>query len=470
MGQEIHASHFSEQDQARFDSALAAETRLARTLFQQGGFARTGMTAGYELEAWLLDRNFYPKPCNQRFLQALASPLVVPELSRFNIELNGLPQPLTGRGLSHMAQALAETWSACAHTAHADGGSVLAIGTLPTLREVDLNLASMTPASRYRALNERVLRARGGRPLTLKIEGLTQLDTTHRDVMLEAGTTSFQLHLQAPAQHMHRYLNAATLLSGPLIALSANSPFLFGQALWHETRIPLFEQAVACGDDDAGHRVTFGHGYVGPDVTELFDDNLLRYPVLLPLCSDAPLDDFAHLRLHNGTVWRWNRLLIGWDAQQQPHLRLEQRVMPAGPSLIDMWANAAFFYGAVHMLATQPLPPERLVPFDTARTNFYTAAREGLQAPQTWLDGKVWSAQELLTQLLPLAREGLNRLGIAATDIDRYLDVVTLRLRTGQNGAAWQLAHHARHHDLFKLTADYLAHQRSGAPVHEWPL
>lgn len=470
MGQDIRCTTFTDADRTRFAQALREETDLARTWFAEGRFAEEGHTVGCELEGWLLDRNRFPKASSQRLLAAVDDPLVVPELSRFNIELNASPRALTGRALSDMAAELAAIWARCDAAARDDGGNVVAIGTLPTLKEADLSLSAMTPSSRYRALNEAVLRARGGQPIALAIEGIGTLRTTHHNVMLEAATTSFQLHLQVPATRVSRYLNASTVLSGPLVALSANAPFLFGQPLWHETRIPLFEQAVNCGDGPAGQRVTFGEGYLGEDPTYLLADNLARYAVLLPQCSDTPPERFTHLRLHNGTVWRWNRLLIGWDDTARPHLRIEQRVMPAGPSLVDMVANAAFYYGAAHMLATRPLPPEATLPFGAARANFYQAARDGLAAPQQWLDGKTLSAQALLTELLPWAEEGLHRLGVHADDVTRLLGVIALRLRTGQNGAAWQLAHHARHGDLFQLTADYLALQHQGQPVHEWPV
>lgn len=474
MGQEIRTTRFTQQDLSQFSQRLAEETRLAQQTHAHGGFANEGRVAGFELEAWLLDRHFYPVPCNQAFLARMADPNVVAELSRFNIELNGEPQPLRDRALSRLEQGLSQTWARCVATAHEEEATAVAIGTLPTLREADLNLSTMTPSKRYVALNQQVLQARHGRPITLDIAsplaGGPHLRTRHADVMLEAATTSFQVHLQVPAAAITRHMNASMILSGPLIALSANSPFLFGHSLWHETRVPLFEQAVDCGSDEHEHgrRVGFGPGYLDEDPTAYFADNASRYPVLLPICSDEPAHTYAHLRLHNGTVWRWNRLLIGFDARQQPHLRIEQRVMPAGPSIIDMMANAAFYYGAVHMLASAAMPPEAQLPFEQARANFYRAAREGLEAPQQWLDGRTRSAADLLIDLLPMAREGLQQQGIAATDVDRYLDVLAVRLRTRRNGAAWQLAHHGRHGDLFKLTADYLANQRSGMPVHEW--
>lgn len=475
MGQDISATHFTADDTVRFTRRLAAETRLASALFAQGGFARSGRMAGYELEAWLVDRNGFPVACNQRFLARMADPRVVAELSRFNIELNGAPQALAGHGLSCLEEELNATWAQCLRVAHEEQATAIAIGTLPTLRDADLDLTTMTPAKRYMALNRQVCHARQGRPLLLDIAapetGGAHLRTAHNDVMLEAATTSFQVHLQVPAQEIARHLNASMLLSGPLVALSANSPFLFGRRLWHETRIPLFEQAVDCGGDPAqGQRVSFGTGYLGADPTSYFADNADRYPVLLPLHSDSPPESFSHLRLHNGTVWRWNRLLIGHDAQGTPHLRIEQRVMPAGPSLIDMMANAAFYYGAVHALAHGPAAPQTLMPFTQARDNFYRAAQEGLDAPMPWPGTRPLDAASLLKCLLPMAREGLQDLGVATSDIDRYLDVVSARLRTRRNGAAWQRAHHARYGDLFKLTADYAANQRSGRPVHEWPI
>ena len=233
---------------------LALETRHARDAYSRGEFADDGLVAGFELEAWLIDENLLPVPRNVSFLARMASPLVVPELSQFNVELNGTPQPLRGTALSQLESELTATWRQCLRVAAADGSALIAIGTLPTLREADLSLASMSPSRRYAMLNEQILLLRGGRPLTLDIAGIDSLRTTHTDVMLEAATTSFQVHLQTPASEAARTYNASLLLAAPLVALAANSPFLFGRALWHETRVPLFEQAVDCCDP--GHPAT----------------------------------------------------------------------------------------------------------------------------------------------------------------------------------------------------------------------
>ncbi|MDE8651541.1 hypothetical protein [Novosphingobium album (ex Liu et al. 2023)] len=478
MGQDIETAGFREADFAAFRQRLELETRSLGQGFAEGRLSREGPRIGFELEAWLIDRNCFPAPHNQSFLARLRDPMVVSELSRFNIELNGPPQMLAGDGLLRLERGLAASWRRCIGTAHDDVDTVIAIGTLPTLRESDLSLANITPSNRYLALNAELGKARRGAPLRIDIDCAdaqgAHLRTCHSDVMLEAATTSFQLHLQAPCDRLPALFNASLLLSAPLVAIAANSPFLFGQPLWHESRIPIFEQALEQAPPRTGEsdhrRVTFGAGYLGDDPTAIFAENLRDYPVLLPVPPHEPVERYAALRLHNGTIWRWNRVLVGFDADGTPHLRLEHRIMPAGPSVIDMIANAAFYYGAVHMLAQVSRPGREGLSFASARANFYTAAKHGLDAQVIWLDGRIQPVRDVLAELLPLAREGLARQGVTAGLIDRYLDVIGLRLASGRTGAAWQLAHHARHGDLFRLTAEYLEHQRSGMAVHEWPL
>ncbi|MEF8755496.1 MAG: glutamate-cysteine ligase family protein [Accumulibacter sp.] len=473
MGKEVAGNGCTADDFARFRRRLGEETRHAHTAYFRGAFANDALVAGFELEAWLIGQDLLPVPRNVSFLARLDNPLVVPELSRFNVEINGTPQPLHGSALSRLESELVATWEQCQRVAAADESALLAIGTLPTLREEDLSLSNMSPARRYEVLNEQILRLRGGSPLSLNITGIDTLSTIHSDVMLEAATTSFQVHLQVPAGEAARAYNASLILAAPLVALAANSPFLFERALWHETRVPLFEQAVDCCDPGCPQhmRVTFGSGYLIADPTACFAENLASYAVLLPFEIAGPVESYAHLRLHNGTIWRWNRMLIGFDDRGQPHLRIEQRVMPAGPSIVDMIANAAFYYGTVLMLMRQPLAPEAQISFAQARENFYRAARYGLDAQLLWLGSQRVSAGELLEQqLLPLARAGLERLDLSTADVARYMEVIAGRLRSRRNGAAWQLAHHARHHDFARLTADYLDHQRHLMPVHEWPI
>lgn len=467
MGQEIQHIQFDPEDFARFERRLAVETELLGEWLRSGRFSAAGYMGGFELEGWLIDRHFFPAPINEAYLGRLASPLVVPELSKFNVELNGTPQPLSGNGLSLLEQELAETWRHCLRVAHELESTLILIGILPTVRESDLCLANISPLNRFHALNAQILQRRGGQPLRVKIDGAEPLDLLHGDVMLEAAATSFQVHMQVPADEAVRYYNASQILAAPLVAVSANSPYLFERQLWEETRIPLFEQAVATWEE---RRVTFGEAYLEQSPLEGFADNLRRFPVLLPVAFTSQAEEFCHLRLHNGTIWRWNRLLVGRDESGEPHLRIEQRVMPAGPSIVDMIANAALYLGAVRFLAGLSRAPETDLPFAQAKANFYRAARTGLAAEVVWLDGRpVKLGQLLLEELIPMAREGLQLLGLDEEEAGAYLSIIRNRVASGQTGAAWQKAYVARHgRDFFKLTAAYLEHQRSGLPVHEW--
>ncbi len=470
MGKEIEGVAFESPDFERFSAALVSETELLAEWLASGRFGDADHVVGFELEACLLDRNYYPAAENERFLAKLAHPLVVPELSRFNVELNGTPQRLENRAFSRMEAELDSTWRSCLAISHDVETTLIMTGILPTLRNTDLSIENISPRNRYRALNEQILRRRSGRPVKLEIDGVDRLSLRHSDVMLEAATTSFQVHLQAPADEIARYYNASVILSAPLVALSANSPFLFGKSLWDETRIPVFEQSVDTGEAGVPRRVSLGSGYLG-DPLDVFRENLDRYPVLLPMRFDDGAQRLHHLRLHNGTIWRWNRLLIGFETGK-PTLRVEQRAMPAGPTVVDMIANAAVYVGATRFLAGLREPPETELPFETARDNFYRAAREGLSARLDWLGGTRVSARELLQdELLHMAREGLVLLGIDREDAHRYLDLVAARVRCNQNGANWQRAYVDKHgRDFFRLTADYLAHQRTGIPVHEWSI
>ncbi len=473
MGKEIEQITFTPKQTAEFVRRVKQETETLEGWQASGGLSETGYVGGFELEAWLLDHNFFPLPRNEEYLQRLDYALVVPELSRFNVELNGTPQSLRAGALRLLEEELNETWRHCLAVAKEFEATMLMIGILPTVRQSDLSLENMSSRNRYQALNKQILKMRNGKPLELKIDGEESLSLTHNDVMLEAAATSFQIHLQPPASEVSRHMNASMILSAPLVALSANSPFLFGKSLWAETRIPLFEQSVATGDADhpEGSRVTFGSEYLQDNPVDLFRENFQRYQPLLPMLFDDS-EELMHLRLQNGTIWRWNRLLVGFDEVKIPHLRIEHRSIPAGPTIADMLANAAVYFGAVHFLARLRVPPEADLPFAAARDNFYRAARDGLEAKLVWLDGNEVDVKTLLIdEILHMAREGLLILGVDDEDIERYIGIARGRAESGLNGAAWQRAHAEKcGRDFYRLTADYLSLQRSGAPVHEWPL
>ncbi len=307
MGQEVTEAHYRKRDFQAFSQRLAEETSQLLSWVEQKRFSHQ-WRAGFELEAWLVDANLQPTPKNVEFLQVLDDSLVVPELSRFNFELNNESAPLQGNFLANFQQELGARWARCWEAASSLESAPVLIGTLPTLRAEQLTLENMSPMQRYRALNEQVLRIREGRPLQIAIKGEESLQLMHQDVMFEAATTSLQVHLQVPVEDAARVLNASMILSAPLVAAAANSPFLFGHALWEETRIPVFEQSVALTTDHDPERrfarVGFGSGYVTQGLESFFVENFENFAPLLPMQFEETAS-LPHLRLHNGTIWRW---------------------------------------------------------------------------------------------------------------------------------------------------------------------
>ena len=470
MGQEIDRTRFEAEDFERFARRLAHETQALGALLEAGELSAQGDVGGLELEVWLVGGDGVPRPVNDAFLARLADPNVVHELSRFNVELNVRPQALAGAGLRRLEDDLTATWQACDAVGEALGVRMVAIGILPTVSDAALCPQNMSTSTRYRALNEQVLRLRRGRPIELHVVGHESLRSSHSDVMLEAAATSLQVHLQVPAAAAARTMNAASIVSAATVAIAANAPYLFGRRLWAETRIPLFEQAVDVGGPE--RRVTFGSAYVRASLLELFVENQAHYAPILPIELKPEAGRFAHLRLHNGTIWRWNRPLVGFDADGTPHLRIEHRPMAAGPSLIDCVANMAFFLGLVSWYAQLDAAPERDLPFSSAKQNFYEAARLGLAARVDWLDGNRWELRRLILEtLLPLAQHGLEQLAVQRAAIDRYLEVIQARAAKGRTGSAWQCAFIDRYGpDFAALVRAYRERSASGAPVHSWDL
>jgi len=476
MGQEIDKALFSKRDFNRFYDHLEDETNLLKDLIKNDHLSHNKPVAGFEIETWLVDQTMQPAPMNAQFLQSLADPLASAELAKFNVELNNHPLELHDSVFTQLYNDLERICGKAQNIAENMGLHLIMIGTLPTLTQSALNLSNMSDMNRYRALNKQILRARG-KPIHLEICGLETLKLDHHDVMMESAATSFQIHLQSPLQLAHHFYNASIIASAPCVAISANAPFLFGKNLWAETRIPLFEQSIEIGGyRDASHgplrRVSFGSGYARKSIMECFTENLEHFPVLLPMHFNSGDDDFDYLRLHNGTIWRWNRPLVGFDADCTPHVRIEHRVIPAGPTVQDMLANAAFFYGIVGYLYARFNGQEPRLPFHIAKDNFYHAARYGMEATVTWLDQEKHRIKDLmLNTLIPNAYQGLHELGIASSSAETYLGILRKRAECEQNGAQWQRSYFQEHAaDFCAMTRSYLANQWSGFPVHEWPV
>ncbi len=475
MGDEIHNCVFSDEDTQEYFKKLHAETELLKTWFANGRFTDDTAMGGIEQEAWIIDQEYRPSPENQYLIETLQSEFLSPELAKFNIELNVTPQILQADGLRKIHTELAQLWAKCEKVLEPKALRLQMIGILPTVCDDDLVVGNMSSMNRYAALNEQILKSRQGKPLQLDIVGKEHLCRTHADVMLESAATSFQIHRQIPLSQAVRYYNAAIFLSAPMVAIGANSPSLFGKNLWDETRIPLFEQAVEVGG--YGHaiagpirRVSFGSGYARKSMFECFIENIVHYPILLPELLLDPVEKLSHLRLHNGTIWRWNRPLIGFNQHNVPHLRVEHRVVSAGPTIADEMANTAFFYGLQEYYANCVDVPEDILEFAHAKTNFYLAAQHGLSAKVTWLGSKSVKLNHLiLDELCDKAKLGLEKLSIDKKDIDYYLGIIRARASNQQNGSSWQRRFIEKHgKDQQELAAQYWENQRSEKPVHEW--
>jgi len=482
----IHLAH-DERDTRAFTRAVLRDVAALERLVAGGAIEAGVHRVGLEQEMYLVDEGGRPRPCAPELLARLSDPRFTTELARFNLEANLPPRPLEAGVFAWLEAQILEAVRTATAAGEPLGGRVLLTGILPTLRPEDLGRESLTPEPRYAQLNEAIFRTHG--PITVVIDGVEQFEGTYDSVALEGANTSLQLHLQVGAEESGPLYNLAQLIAAPLLAACTNSPVLLGRRLWHETRVAVFERAL---DARSGaqmkrgslSRVTFGDGWVRDSVVEIFHDNLARFPVLLTRAieddslaaverGETPRLDA--LALHNGTVWRWNRPCYG-VSEGQAHLRIECRILPAGPTVIDEVANAALFFGLMLGLAGEaPSLPGRLS-FDEARNNFLDAARHGIEAGFSWLDGRTVPARELLLdELLPAARRGLAGAGIPAGEVDRYLGVVEGRVRSGRTGSRWLLelfqAHRDRPPDMVWRGAvgTMLERQLEGVPVHEWP-
>jgi hypothetical protein len=475
MGEEIQYSRFNKSNYDQFERRLNEETRLLGEWFDGNALSEHEPIAGYELEAWLIDDRGTPCSLNEHFLELANNELLTPELARFNVELNVIPQDLHSSVLKDFETSLSKLWQQCQKTAKKMQCNMLGIGILPTLLDEHLTLENISTLERYRALNEQVLRMRKGEAIQLNIVGNEHLQAEHLDVMLEAAATSMQIHTQVPQHSAVRYYNASLALSAPMVAVAANSPFLFGKNLWEETRIPVFEQSVPTGGFEGAskgplRRVGFGTGYARKSLFECFEENEQHFPVLLPVEYEHDIDELRYLRLHNGTIWRWNRPLIGFDDDHTPHVRIEHRVVAAGPSHADNIANIALYYGLAYYYANIAEPVEEQLGFAQVRDNFYTAAQHGINSHIEWVDNKSITIQKLvLDRLLIEAETGLYKLGIDEQDITHYLGIIEQRISSKQTGSEWQ-RRFAEYHDnnMQLMTKNYFNNQKQNEPVHLW--
>jgi len=452
---------------------------------------------GLEVEVNLVDQKLDPAMANQAVLALINDPTFQLELGQHQIELNVRPRPLAGDEALGLERELRATLDDADRTAYAVGVGTVLIGILPTLRADHFERRWMSPRSRYMQLNEQILAARR-EELVLDMEGIAlhgavpeRLRCAVDSILPESGCTSLQLHLQVTPENFAAHWNAAQALAGVQVALGANSPFLLGRALWQETRIPLFEQATDTRPPELRNqgvrpRVWFGERWITSSY-DLFEENARYFSPLLPETLDedpmAVLDAghtpaLSELRLHNSTIWRWNRPVYD-VVDGVPHLRIENRVLPAGPTVIDALSNAAFFFGAIRGLTELDQPVWRQMSFSAAAQNLHAGARHGMAGHLYW-PGVGWARpdQLVLRVLLELAHQGLRSFGVCDAARERYLGVIEQRCVTRRTGAAWQrktvqaLEAHGvdRQTALADMLSRYITHMHANQPVHSWPL
>jgi CBS domain-containing protein len=490
MGEHNVEQHVDERKAQAFMKALLDDLRALAFMLEDNRVENGVTRIGAEQEMFLIDRYLRPAPVSLAVLNHANDGRLTTEIARFNLEANLTPLKLEHDCFSQMEQELIELIALArsgAATQHAD---VLLAGILPTLQKSDLTLDNLTPIARYHELNRGVIGLRGG-PLSIHIKGLDELHLTHDNIMMESCNTSFQVHFQSSAKEFANDYNVAQAITAPVLAVAVNSPLLLGQRLWQETRVALFQHST----DERSRpqlarnqptRVSFGDRWLQRSVIELFHDQITRFrPIMITQPDEDPFAVLARggtpslsaLRMHNGTVWRWNRACYG-VIDGVAHLRIENRALPSGPTTADEIANAAFFAGLMVAVPQAYGEIAKRMPFDDAKLNFFRAARHGIDTHFQWIDGQSHSAASLiLEELLPLARHGLSSSRVASEDVDKYLGIIEERTRCGQTGARWVMKSLAamdksatKDATQRRLTAEILANQKRGQPVHRWPI
>jgi CBS domain-containing protein len=473
-----------------FMRSLLDDVRALEMMIEEGLIEADVRRIGAEQEMFLVGPGYRPAPLVMEMIQALKDPHFTTELAQFNLETNMEPLSFGGRCLSEMEERLSTLVGKAREAAARMNAEIALVGILPTLRKSDLGLENMAPVPRYFALNQAMNRLRGG-AYEFQIKGIDELIVKHDSVMVESCNTSFQVHFQVGAKEFAKLYNIAQAVAGPVLAAATNSPLLFGRRLWRETRIALFQQAVDTRSSshhlrERQPRVSFGRSWVRESVVELFQEDIARFKILIG--GELDEDPFAvlrqgkapqlkALRLHNGTVYRWNRPCYG-ITEGKPHLRIENRYIPSGPTIRDEVANGALWFGLVCALSREVSDVTRYLDFEQAKSNFIVAARNGLASGLMWLEGKEVPARDLLLEeLIPLARAGLQNGGIAREDIDLYLGVVEERVRTKQTGSQWfhlslagMKGKGTEAERMSALTASLVCQQKEGRPVSEWKL
>ncbi|QMT59833.1 glutamate-cysteine ligase family protein [Legionella sp. PC997] len=454
-----------------FEKNLIAETLLLEEWFAKDYFKYEAMKAGAEIEFLILDKHYQLTPDNLFFTKKIRIQELVQEAGRSQLEINVPVLPLKDDFLSKLHQSILTIWNKCCETAFNSQHHLALIGSIPQVDPAFFSPLYITPQNIFILMDEFVAKYRNGESLSIHLEGEKEnLRLFPESLAIEGLICSLQLHLEVPNRQSTHYFNIIQILSAPLLALSSNSPYFAGKRLWSETRIGIFEQLYTF-PLPLKKTVFFEPNYFKENLFPIFKNNFKNFPYLLPLASyKDPINNMFHVRCQNSCIFRWNRPILDFNQQHEPYLRIEHRVLSSGPTIIDMVANAAFFYGITFHYANHLPSLSSLIHQESSLKNFYEAARFGLEARLNWSHGKI-KASTLLKDLLPLALKGLEELGINHLEARFYLDIIKTRLERNQNGSIWQEQYLAKHNNNFNsLLEQYVKNQYSETPVAEWSL
>ncbi len=473
MGSEISHREFTEKDFIAFQKALDAEFAYVKTLFDKGcEVFSNAYRIGYELEVCLLTNDNQPNPINKNILETIDSPLFTNELAKYDMEINGHVFELGSGAPEALNNDLVALWEQAQNAAKIFDAKIGLFGVLPSLRLEHFNKELyQSDMHRYTLVSQRIKELRH-ESVKILFHGEDEVSLQKDDVMFEALGTSLQIHLQFPFNEAVTYYHAALLASVVLVGFGANSPLVLGKRAWHESRITIFEQSVDTRDKERREhgeerRVHFAHGYID-SWQELFEQNKM-FKIIFADVKNQPASDLHHFNLHNGTIWRWIRPILGKDKDGRHTLRLELRVLPSGPTLIDTEVNLWFFIGLIHGLVKSKINLTK-IPFETVKDDFYSVAKKGLQTKfhEPVNAQKISLKEWILNDGLKMTKMGLDVLGIDKAD--GYLDIIKQRTSCGQNGAVWQLEHFKEYNSIPKLMEDYMKNSEQNIPVHKWGL
>jgi gamma-glutamyl:cysteine ligase YbdK (ATP-grasp superfamily) len=473
MGSEISHREFTEEDFIAFKKALYLEHAYIKSLFDKGSeLFSEKFRIGYELEACILTSNNLPNPINKDILDDINSPLFTNELAKYDLEINGNVFKLDAEAPQKLANDLLSLWEQGQHSSEKFDAKLGLFGVLPSLKLEHFNKELyQSEMRRYTLVSQRMKELRH-ESVKILFHGEDEISLQKDDVMLEALGTSLQIHFQIPFEQAVEYYHAALLASVVLLGFGANSSLVLGKRAWHESRIAIFEQSVDTRDRKRREhgdetRVHFAHGYIDSWL-DLFEQNKM-FKIIFADVKDKPVSDLHHFNLHNGTIWRWIRPILGEDKDGKHTLRLELRVLPSGPTLIDTQSNIWFFIGLIEGLVRSKIDLTK-IPFEKLKDDFYSVAKTGLNTEfHEPIDAqKVPLKEWILNDGLALTKMGLDSFGIEA--IETYLNIIEQRTSSGQNGATWQLEHYKKFNNIPKLMEDYMKNSEQNIPVHRWSL